>query len=334
MKRSTRLQYRALYKVCRLLGRLPENWLYRGLGRLIYFILYRLVRYRVSVVRSNLAHSFPEKSPEERAEIEHRFYHHLAEVFVDTIRLASISRQEILERMVYTNVEEHERRMAGKNWIVAMSHYGSWELTINYVCLSDHRLLAVYRPLHSKAFDFYYYLVRSRFGTQPIPMHEIYREVIRSQRPDRQRIGVALIADQTPPIHEIKHWYRFLSQDTPFFAGAEKMARRFHMPIVFMHVRQTRPRHYEAELIPIYDGQEEVSEYEITQRYVEHLEAMIRETPHLWMWSHRRWKHTRQSVEAFWKAEQDRVAKQKSDRVSVPSARVGETVETSQRYER
>ena len=211
--------------------------------------------------------------------------------------------------MVYTNLEENERRMKGKNWIAAMSHYGSWELTINYVCLSDHRLLAVYRPLHNKVFDFYYYMVRSRFGTQPIPMHEIYREVIRAQRPDHQRVGVALIADQTPPIHEIKHWYHFLSQDTPFFSGIEKIARRFHMPIVFMHVRQTRPRYYEAELIPIYDGEEEVLRYEITQRYVEHLEAMIRENPHLWMWSHRRWKHSRQSVAAFWKAEQERVRK-------------------------
>lgn len=326
MKRATRIQYRTLYGACRLLGRLPESWLYRGLGGLIFFMLYRVVRYRLGVVRDNLANSFPEKSPEERGRIEHRFYRHLSEVFVDTIRLASISREEILERMVYTNIEENERRMEDKNWICAMSHYGSWELTINYVCLSDHRLLAVYRPLHSEGFDFYYYLVRSRFGTQPVPMHEIYREVIKAQRPDSQRIGVALISDQTPPIHEIKHWYRFLSQDTPFFSGAEKIARRFHMPIVFMYVRQTRPRHYEAEMIPIYDGREDVSEYEITQRYVEHLEAMIRETPHLWMWSHRRWKHTRQSVAAFWDAEQKRAQTQEAKEAAAAAAQCAETV--------
>lgn len=44
---------------------------------------------------------------------------------------------------------------------------------------------------------------------------------------------------------------------------------------------------------PIYDGVEEVAEYEITERYVRRLEAMICEHPELWMWSHRRWKHKR-----------------------------------------
>ncbi len=37
----------------------------------------------------------------------------------------------------------------------------------------------------------------------------------------------------------------------------------------------------------------EVAEYEITERYVRRLEAMICAHPGLWMWSHRRWKHKR-----------------------------------------
>ena len=46
----------------------------------------------------------------------------------------------------------------------------------------------------------------------------------------------------------------------------------------------------------IYDGEEQVPAYEITERYVRRLEAMIREQPELWMWSHRRWKHKRPNV--------------------------------------
>ena len=287
------IQYGLLMGMCHTVGRLPDWFLYHVLEAQIYFVLRYVVRYRREVVRRNLSNSFREKTAGELRAIEKGFYHNLSEVFVDTIKLATISREKILERMVFRNVEHHERKLQGRSWIAAMSHFGSWELTINYACLTDHRMLAVYRPLHSAAFDRFYHKVRSRFGTQPVAMNSIYKEVFKAHRAGAQPVGVALIADQTPPFHEIHHWYRFLEQDTPFFSGFEKLALRFHMPVFFMYVRKVAPRHYEAEFEMIYDGEETVSEYEITQRYVVRLEAMIRETPELWMWSHRRWKHRR-----------------------------------------
>lgn len=221
-----KVQYRLLWWSCRAVGLLPERVLYFCLGGLIRLILYRLVRYRRQVVRTNLAHSFPEKSEAERREIERKFYHHLSEVFVDTILLASISRKRICERMVYSNVEEVEAAMSGCSWISAMSHFGSWELTINYVCHTDHNVLAVYRPLHNRVFDRFYHEARSRFGTQPVAMNDTLREVIRGHRPGERPVIVAMIADQTPPVEEIKHWFRFLNQDTPFFSGLEKISTR------------------------------------------------------------------------------------------------------------
>ena len=294
-----KIQFYFLWWTCRLIGLLPERVLYEGLGGLVHVVLYRIVRYRLKVVRENLAHSFPEKSEAERREIERKFYWQLAEVFVDTVYLATISKKRICERMVYPNTAEVEAAMQGQSWISAMSHFGSWELTINYVCHTDHNVLAVYRPLHSVAFDLYYHRARARFGTQPVPMNDILREVVHAHRPGGRPVIVAMIADQTPPILDIRHWFRFLNQDTPFFSGLEKISTRFKMPIYFMYIRK-RPNHsYEADLLLIYDGKEELAEYELTQRYIDKLEAMIRETPELWMWSHRRWKHSPESVARY-----------------------------------
>ena len=147
MTSSERIQYRLLWGVSRVAGWLPRGLLYRGFAPMVCWVLHRVVRYRVSVVRTNLANAFPEKSREELRDIERRFYRHLSEVFIDTILLGSISRREILERMVYRDVEKQEELMRGRSWISAMSHFGSWELTINYVCHTDHRVFAVYRPL-------------------------------------------------------------------------------------------------------------------------------------------------------------------------------------------
>ncbi len=291
MTSSERIQYRLLWGVSRVAGWLPRGLLYRGFAPMVCWVLHRVVRYRVSVVRTNLANAFPEKSREELRDIERRFYRHLSEVFIDTILLGSISRREILERMVYRDVEKQEELMRGRSWISAMSHFGSWELTINYVCHTDHRVFAVYRPLHNAVVDRFYHSARSRFGTQPVPMNDIFKETIAARLSGGKPVIVALIADQTPPWHEIKHWYRFLEQDTPFFSGIEKMALKLKMPVYFMHVRKVAPRHYEAEFKLVYDGVEPVAEHQITERYIALLEAMIRESPELWMWSHRRWKH-------------------------------------------
>ena len=149
---STKIQYLLLMGSCKVIGLLPDCILYHTLGPLIYFVLYKVVRYRRSVVRTNLSNSFPEKTTDELRHIERRFYRHLAEVFVDTIKLATISRKEILDRMVYRDVDKMEEAMQGKSWISAMSHYGSWELTTNYICHTDHITLRPGQSMFSISF--------------------------------------------------------------------------------------------------------------------------------------------------------------------------------------
>ena len=210
MTTGGRIQYALLMGACRITGMFPNRLLYHALAPFICFVLHRIVRYRLTVVRTNLSNSFPEKSAAELREIETKFYRHLSEVFVDTIKLATISRKEILERMVYRDVEAQEEAMRGRNWISAMSHYGSWELTINYACHSDHRVLAVYRPLHSEAFDLFYHKARSRFGTQPVPMNNILQETLKSKP------AWCAMRLNTPPMSKSicwqKHWKSTVSR--------------------------------------------------------------------------------------------------------------------------
>lgn len=286
-----RIGYALLMGSCKVTGWLPNRFLYGPFKHFIYFILHRVLKYRVNVVSENLHNSFPEKDEKELAKIEHDFYMHLSEIMVDTIKLASIGKKEIMERMFYLDIEAYNATLAKKTWIAAMSHFGSWELTINFALYCNHDVLAVYRPLKSAVFNRFYQHVRGRFGTRPIAMNDIFKEVYRIEKNHEKPATIALIADQTPPYHEIKHWYPFLHQDTPFFSGVEKMAVRFGIPVLFTYIRRVAPLHYQANFIEIYDGKEHVEEHEITKRYIMWLETMIRETPHLWMWSHRRWKH-------------------------------------------
>ena len=288
------ISYYLLMGLCKFVGYLPEWFLYHCVADFIYFILYKVIHYRVSVTRRNLSNSFPERTDKERLDIERRFYRHLAEVFVDTVSLTAMSEKSILRHFTYSNIDLPQNGAPDHSWIAAMAHYGSWEYTINFkLLMPNHDVLAVYRPLQNSVFERFYHHMRSRFGVKPVAMHDVMRETIKCNRKGAKPAVIAMIGDQTPPIFEQRHWYRFLNQDTSFFAGMGKMALKFHMPIYFLHINKVKRSYYQSKFIEIYDGKENISEHEIMHRYVTLLEAMIRETPELWMWSHRRWKHKR-----------------------------------------
>lgn len=284
------MEYYIIYPLAYLIGLLPYKIQFL-VADIIRFLLHRVFRYRLSVVRTNLKNSFPEKSDKELREIEKRFYNHLSDVFLETISMASVSKKKIAERMKYINLEEVEEQTKGQNWICAMAHYGSWEYTINFAIQTKHdEVLAVYRPLANKGFDKYFNKTRSRFGTRPVPMNNIVREILECKK-NNKAVAVALIADQTPPKNDSHEWFKFMNQDTQFFMGMEKMALKLKMPIYFLDINKLKRGYYQAKFELIYDGQQDVKPYEITKRYAHRLETMIRRRPELWMWSHRRWKH-------------------------------------------
>lgn len=284
------MSYYLVYPIFYLISLLPRK-AQRAISHLMYWVLYKVAHYRLNVVRDNLARSFPEKSIQERIEIEQKFYKHLGDIFLETILMATISAKEIDQRIEFINKEQIERYTQNTSWISAMAHYGSWEYTISWGLHSHHdKVLAVYRPLTDKGFDRYYRRTRGRFGVEPVAMDSVGREIIEANNAGR-KITLALIADQNPSSGS-QNWVEFLGQPTLFFNGMEKLAQKFHMPVAFMHIDKFGDEHYKAWFEIIYDGQEQLPTGEITRRYASHLEAMIRSKPELWMWSHRRWKHT------------------------------------------
>ena len=63
------------------------------------FIIYRVIRYRKSVVMSNLAIAFPEKTLAEREKIAKGFYKNFCDYIVESIKLLSMSDKEFDKRV-------------------------------------------------------------------------------------------------------------------------------------------------------------------------------------------------------------------------------------------
>lgn len=289
----TVLGYRLIYGGAWLFGQLPNWFLYYVVTEILYFLIYKIGGYRVGVVRENLESTFPEKSRKELRSIERRFYRNLSEYFVDSLKLASLTPKKLTERVATLGGGELEAELGGRNWIAMHGHFGSWELRNSYAYSPGMSVVvAAYRPLKNKAFDMYFYKVRNKLDKlRSVPMNELMRFYINHKDGiDGYSVNLALIADQNPPIDAQSHWIPFLNHPTVFFRGGEKMGMKFKIPVYYAHIRKVKRGYYEQWFECIWDGVSPVAEHEITSRYAAMLEAEIRETPEMWMWSHKRWK--------------------------------------------
>ena len=135
--------------------------------------------------------------------------------------------------------------------------------------------------------------LRTRFGSSGIAKNDVVREMIRL-RGTKERALSIFIADQTPSKANLHYWTHFLNQDTPFLTGAERLACKLNLPVVFCDVRQEARGFYTMEIKLITDKPKEMPEFYITEKYARMMEETILRDPAGWLWTHRRWKHKRE----------------------------------------
>ena len=210
--------------------------------------------------------------------------------------MAHMSEEKGRTVLTVKGFEEHYAKVHGRDWIAMTAHFGCWEYCSYWGLYERSQMLvAVYHPLRSKVMERLYQRLRNYENSMTVAMKDSLRFYLRNRERgiEGKNLVMGLIADQNPPRRPDSHWFRFLNQDTIFFDGGEKRALRCNLPVYFVRMERLQRGRYQMSFEPIYDGVEEVAEYEITERYVRRLEAMICEHPELWMWSHRRWKHKR-----------------------------------------
>ncbi|MDX9772061.1 MAG: lysophospholipid acyltransferase family protein [Bacteroidales bacterium] len=271
---------------------LPFKVLYL-ISDIFFLLLYHVVKYRRSVVENNLKRAFPEKSPEELKKIGRRVYRHLSDIFIDTLKPIHMSPQQINRRFTVTDTSLVDRFFEeGRDVVALSSHYNNWEWLSALQLSALHQVITIYKPLKNKDFDRFMLKIRTKFGMRVSPMNHILRDLVNC-RNENIRTMSGFVADQTPPRDDNAMWTTFLNQDTGFFRGAEKVAVKYDMPVVFMHIRKIKRGFYELEYRLITEHPREEEPNFIISRYVSMLEEVIRSKPEYWLWSHRRWKYKR-----------------------------------------
>lgn len=273
----------------RLLAQLPFGVLY-FLSDVFYFIVYYIVGYRKSVVFENLKNSFPKKEKKELKQMEKKYFHHLADHTMETIKMHGMKEKDYYKRYVVKNPELLNSYFEKRQSVVVLtSHYNNWEWGNGFPLYLKHLILGVYKPLHNKTFNEFLKNTRAKFGAELVADTKILRRVIAAEK-NNEPVFTWLAGDQNPPPSN-KFWFKFLNQDTIFFQGPAFISRKFNHPVIFQETKKVKRGHYEVRFELLFENPKEVSDNEIILAFITRMEKLIQEKPDCYLWSHRRWKH-------------------------------------------
>ena len=268
-------------------------WILFGISDVLYLFLRFIIKYRRKVITENLTNAFPEKTELEIKNITNKFYRHFCDVFAETIKSHSISYKQMRKRMKFKNIELLNKHFDnGRSIVLLGMHYNNWEWNSVLSLKSKHNVTVIYNPLRgNKSFDNFMFKLRTRWGCTFVPVQKSRRivfEIAKAKPP----VILALGADQTA-LPSSKFWTTFFNREAPFFSGPEKIATRSNLPVYFHYMRKIKRGTYEVDFIPLFENPKEVEPNEILLTYIKKMEELISEEPAYYLWSHRRWKHTR-----------------------------------------
>lgn len=289
---STKLSYYTLLALVTLISCIPFGVLY-VLSDIIYFPFYHIVRYRRKIVRRNLTESFPDKSLDEIVRIEKRFYHFFIDTTLESCKLATISREEMMRRIKFTNIElANDMLRQGKSVSLFMGHYGNWEwvATMSLWLYKGAVIAQLYRKLNSKSIDGIMRKLRERMGSQCVDMHNAVR-FMATVAAEHKPCIIGFIADQSPKKREAKYFIPFLNHNVPVMTGTEKTTKHYGYEALFLNVKRVKRGYYECELSRLHEEPRSLPNFELTTIYFQHLEREIVEHPEMYLWTHKRFKY-------------------------------------------
>ncbi len=274
----------------RLARWLPRSWLLAigsGAGELAY----RLDRKHTSVALANLTAGFGETlSPADRRRIVRNCWRHYGRITADAAAFHRLGPDDIGPLIRYEGLDALRAAHAeGKGVILALSHFGHWELIAYMQAFLGYPLVGIVNPLANPRLEAMLTEIRSGSGNVAIPKEGAVRGVLRALA---RGMGVVVMIDQDARGSGIfVPFFGRMSSTIPT-VGTLHLRTGAAVVAAFSYPEDDGGWRvaYERLAFPGLTGDRERDVMRITAETTALLERRVRERPELWMWMHRRWK--------------------------------------------
>jgi KDO2-lipid IV(A) lauroyltransferase len=266
------------------------------LSKMGFRILYIIdIKHRRRTIQ-HMLHSGIVATRKEAVRLSYKVYEHFGQLLVEIIKMNQLITKDNIMNYVSFNapdeiIEKVFKKEKSEPVIIVTGHCGNWELSGKaYSMLSGHSLVSIMRPLSNPKLGEFIYRHRENPEHRTVSKEKGLRPLLRALQEGK---SIAIVADQHATSSE--------GVETTFFghpARSHTTPALLHLktgvPILAGVMRRTDNKfHFEfrgRKLIRVSPGEDRKADIQkITQMYTSELEALIREAPDQWMWSHRRW---------------------------------------------
>jgi KDO2-lipid IV(A) lauroyltransferase len=265
------------------------HWALYLLSDIVCFVLQRILKYRIKIIRGNLNGVYPDKTHQEIKQIENGFYSHFCDLVVEGIKNFSISQKQAMKRMVAVNPEVFEKyQKEGRQVLFCGAHYNNWELwALAMPSYTDFNVTGIYKKLNNPFFEKKVVESRTKYGLNLIETKELTDEYF--EAPGMKASVFAF--DQSPQKSKRAYWINFLGRPTACFFGPEKFSVKYDIPVMYGTMTKVKRGYYEVKFETLIESPRETEYGQVTRILNRELEKQIYDEPKYWLWSHRRWKH-------------------------------------------
>ena len=281
--------------IFRIIATLPQ-WLVYLLADFLWFWVFKVFGYRRKIIQGNIRSCFPEFSEIKVKRVSNEFGRQFLHVLGEAIFAYKFTEEDWKERIVIEGAKKLKDYLKNNQTVLlTYGHMTNWEwplVSMGSVLKIPSEFL--YKPMENSSVDKTLLEFREKHGAKGLPKDAAIRHILTHK--DEPRL-IGMVSDQVPSKGTEKVWLNFMGRETAFYTGLEKIATATQSPVFFLDVLRTGRGKYHYKLTEIASPPYEKNHGGIIERYASCLEENIRKQPSGYLWSHRRWKYTRDQID-------------------------------------
>ena len=258
------------------------TFVYKITYKIIYSLLFHILKMRKRVVLQNLKWAFPAKTMTWYQRIMKESYKFYIKDFLDFI---SFPKYYDISKIKFKNLDLLSKALSQKAGVIIVgSHHGSFDRLFFALGKKGFNVTGVAYKQNNSGADLFFKKIRKKFrakqlykGVEPKILTKVLRE---------NKILV-LLSDQDAKKRGVNT--KFFNIISPTHSGAAILSKRNKSVLVYASIIKINDV-YEAKFEKI-DTRESINS--IVQSYTTKIENTIRDYPEQYFWFHKRWKSVR-----------------------------------------